>query len=145
MLYWVLLLFKYVRTGKYHTSSDNYEKGYDRLHRTNSDSTSNPTFQLITKRLLIMTAPHYQCSNFTIIVRLHDQGASSLYSRWHILTYSLYSAHYMDLLTIPHGKDVIMERFLFIVQQANKEIALAVCKYLKPCFELRKQKMSHQT
>ncbi len=38
-----------------------------------------------------------------------------------------------------------MERFLFIVQPANKEIALAVCKYLKSCFELRKQKMSHQT
>ncbi len=38
-----------------------------------------------------------------------------------------------------------MDRFLFIVQPANKEIALAVCKYLKSYFEPRKQKMSHQT
>ena len=35
-----------------------------------------------------------------------------------------------------------MEKFLFLVQPCNKEVALLVCKYLKSCFDLRKQKMS---
>ncbi len=35
-----------------------------------------------------------------------------------------------------------MEKFLFLVQPCNKEVTLLVCKYLKSCFDLRKEKMS---
>ena len=50
----------------------------------------------------------------------------------------------LDQVDIPTWHRCINEtdKFFFLVQPCNKEVALLVCKYLKSCFDLRKHKMS---